>query len=973
MLGIDIKPKQILSYTLLPGIKPRLLELFGRGFEHVPYFIALVYQCVRLLPADHPYARAANIGRFGVRHVIAEAANHLVISVKNIDQIIIFLASLAGLVLMVMQLALLGGALFIQAASAAGFASFFTPPNAEQDLAHIFMDLVFGVPGIFNSCVAMGSACLDMNGNAFLMPGAAQPAGASPFVTPMSWPFPIHHALHGIFAIYSQALLIVAVFITLYFVATILAETAQTGTPFGKRYSHVWAPIRLVVAFGLLVPLSSGLNVSQHIVLHAAKYGSAFASNGWVKFNEVMNQSHSNAYSGIGEDGLITKEQGRLVTTPSIPEVSTLLQFMFVAKTCEYAVEHTRGNENLVKPYLVRGGMGDNYLELPDVSGNASSVDAINGALPYEELIAFANGSNRVTLRFGIHDADEYPRYKGNVNPVCGELNIELEDPRPSGLAGGASANNNGEYASPGPEILQRYYWYIIKELWWTNALFTLNTDEGRNYADAFAREYIASYDRDRSIAEQKLPSEDAGDFIAYLQDFYADELKNSVLDNWTFPPVPGASGQYSYGAIEAQQASGRWDVDGNLRDKGWGGAAIWYNKVAEMNGSVTSAALNIPMPTRYPIAMEYVRQVRAQNAQSLSASNPYNPDLGNGYVQFPDAQMAVSFTPMYKAYLTWSDAIQAGNTHVQPTGNAVVDTINALFGTSGLFSMRENADAHPLAQLVGLGRSLVDSSINNLGYAGMGGVAGLLFRTFDIAPGAAAAEVLADFMITIAMLGLTAGFLLFYIVPFLPFIYFFFALGGWVKGIFEAMVGAPLWALAHIRIDGNGLPGQAAMNGYFLIFEIFLRPILIIFGFLASILTYSATVAVLNDVFTLVTDNLAGFDAAGATSSSGSATGLDMAFFRGPIDELFFTIIYAIIVYMMGMASFKLIDLVPNNILRWMGQSVSTFNDSREDPAGRLTQTALVGGQQATQAIGTGVKQGVKGLSSLGGSGGGG
>ena len=41
------------------------------------------------------------------------------------------------------------------------------------------------------------------------------------------------------------------------------------------------------------------------------------------------------------------------------------------------------------------------------------------------------------------------------------------------------------------------------------------------------------------------------------------------------------------------------------------------------------------------------------------------------------------------------------------------------------------------------------------------------------------------------------------------------------LRGMTELLVGAPLWALAHLRIDGNGLPGETASNGYFLIFEI--------------------------------------------------------------------------------------------------------------------------------------------------------
>jgi conjugal transfer/type IV secretion protein DotA/TraY len=214
-----------------------------------------------------------------------------------------------------------------------------------------------------------------------------------------------------------------------------------------------------------------------------------------------------------------------------------------------------------------------------------------------------------------------------------------------------------------------------------------------------------------------------------------------------------------------------------------------------------------------------------------------------------------------------------------------------------------------------------------------------------------------------VAMLGMTIGFVLFYVLPFLPFIYFFFAVGGWIKGIFEAMVGAPLWALAHLRIDGNGLPGQAAVAGYFLIFEIFVRPILIIFGFLASISIFSALVLMLNETWDIVMSNLSGFDKncqiEGATESPGCAVSL-IDTMRGPVDEFFYTIMYTIIVYMMGMSSFKLIDLIPNNILRWMGQSVSTFNDQREDAAQGLTGTATIGAQTAVGQVGDGLQTGL-------------
>lgn len=291
---------------------------------------------------------------------------------------------------------------------------------------------------------------------------------------------------------------------------------------------------------------------------------------------------------------------------------------------------------------------------------------------------------------------------------------------------------------------------------------------------------------------------------------------------------------------------------------------------------------------------------------------------------------------------------------HARPNGNAVVDILNALLGTNGLFSMRDNENIHPLAQLSGVGKSLIEASIRNLTNVAVGGVSGAFLAKISEFTGVAAASF-SGFLLKFTMITITAGFILFYIVPFLPFIYFMFAFGGWIKGIFEAMVGAPLWALAHIRIDGQGLAGQAAVSGYFLIFEIFLRPILMIFGLIASISTFAALVSVLNLVFDQVVSNVGGFDTQTELTIGAGSKIADM---RSVVDQFFFTVMYVIVVYLMGMSSFKLIDLIPNQILRWMGQSITTFNDSQENAAEALAGKATQGAQQTSSAIGGGLGQ---------------
>ena len=78
-------------------------------------------------------------------------------------------------------------------------------------------------------------------------------------------------------------------FVILYFVVAIIAETAQSGTPFGNRFSHAWAPVRLVLFFALLIPFNNGINGAQLITLYTAKWGSGLATNGWIRFNETIN------------------------------------------------------------------------------------------------------------------------------------------------------------------------------------------------------------------------------------------------------------------------------------------------------------------------------------------------------------------------------------------------------------------------------------------------------------------------------------------------------------------------------------------------------------------------------------------------------------------------------------------------------------------------------------------------------------
>jgi hypothetical protein len=264
---------------------------------------------------------------------------------------------------------------------------------------------------------------------------------------------------------------------------------------------------------------------------------------------------------------------------------------------------------------------------------------------------------------------------------------------------------------------------------------------------------------------------------------------------------------------------------------------------------------------------------------------------------------------------------------------------------------MCRNTDVNPLAQLSSLGRGLVEHSLRSFGMAAGLGLGTGILGILDKSGYTQALKSATSFFVTFGSIGLLLGFLLFYVLPFLPFIYFFFAVMTWIKAIFEAMVGLPLWALAHLHIDGEGMPGQAALSGYHYILEIFLRPICILLGFLGGIVIFTAMVRVLNEIFYLVLANLSGHAVTSTTTGCfqppGAAAGTGpnvQEYKRGSIDEFFYTVIYTIVVYMIALPCFKLVDDIPDRVIRWFGSGIETFGSKDGDPAEGLMRNVAAG-----------------------------
>ncbi len=893
---MKITAGKLVRYAVLPEIIPRIAAFFASGFSHIALYLAFVYGSVRLLPKGHVYLNPANIGRFGIRNVIFEARRNLVFSRENSDQVIMFFTVLIGIVLLFLQFAILLASILMPVAAATSlgdeigdymdWSNFFiiSDENTRYDIAYRLLDLTFGFSDpypIFNSCVIRGEQC-----QLAFEPGAGY--------TPVSNPHPLsgqfHTGLHSLFHFYNIGILAVGFMILMYMVVTIIGETAQSGTPFGRRFNGMWAPVRLIFAIALLTPLSFGMNSAQLVTLHIAKWGSNLATNGWSEFMYDINERGTT----------ILGDTDTLVARANAPPLNSIIEFLFTALTCKYS-------EELLN---LRNGTDHPEVDFYIVYGQESQVFA---PISFWDALAATNNDD-IVLRIGPKDDEEYARYTGHVKPLCGELTFQTRDVN----------EDSGAFS------MQLSYWLALKVMY---QLPELN-DNARN----IALRYMPVDGRDPNA-----PIPRNQEIIDFQNEW------NGLVPGWI-------------DLARQAQVDAEWNEDHTVL--GWAGAAIWYQKIAEYTGSLFASINGLPTPNLYPEIMEHVKDQRRIQNDFVMGVDRFNPVLSNGNtVEFKsenDKYMALAY---YYAQSLWA----SNYTHTE--SNSFTDSIIAIFGLGGLMDIHKNLDIHPLAQLVGIGRSLVESAVTNLGFSFGAGVVGGIANILGQGLVESVSLAAASFAGQVALIGLSIGFILYYILPFLPFIYFFFAVGGWVKGIFEAMVGLPLWALAHVRIDGEGLPGPVAMNGYFLIFDIFIRPLLIIFGLLSGIIIFSAQVQVLNEIWPLVTSNILGFDnndmgktvtqgmdAMPGTTASTATIG-SIEYVRTAADRLFYTVIYAIIVYMMGMSSFKLVDLIPNNILRWMNASVATFAEQAGDPAANLVSYSFMGSQMALGSLSSGMQ----------------
>lgn len=217
-------------------------------------------------------------------------------------------------------------------------------------------------------------------------------------------------------------------------------------------------------------------------------------------------------------------------------------------------------------------------------------------------------------------------------------------------------------------------------------------------------------------------------------------------------------------------------------------------------------------------------------------------------------------------------------------------------------------------------------------------------------------------------------GFTTAYYIPMLPYMIFTFGTLGWLMAVIEAMVAAPIVALGITHPEGNDAFGKGE-HAIMILMNVFLRPSMMIIGFISAISLSYVGVWILNagydhavSFIQRATPSDLSISTAAAqfggqmgltneTTMNGSGTGQYVEW-AGIYAFFFSVLIYVSMYLIIVQKSFTLISYLPDKVLRWIGGNPESIGSESGQWGEEMKQGVKDAGKETSQAQGQMDKQ---------------
>lgn len=675
--------------------------------------------------------------------------------------------------------------------------------------------------------------------------------------------------LEGMFQTYSYAMLVIAGFLVMYHIMAIVAGTAHAGKMGGGVMHTVWAPIRLVLAIGMLIPVGvNGLNSGQIVVVQVAKWGSALASNVWLSFA-----------SGFASN------TGAMLIMPPLPQVTPLLRDTLKILVCQVGYQKIGADDAAGSFTLERKPAG--WARLTGGSFVNTSFDWVN-------LI------------------------KSNDSEVGACGNIRMADPTYVPTGSGIEYLGSMLTVNVTPDI--------------RSALLSAHMTALDNQMDPSGSLYKLAVEIFDSANSANLTSPNDLSFDDLL-------LFNTAVLEYRMDLMTGM--------LAAVTAVGLTQIEmvADATARGWVSAGVWFNTIARINGLLVDYAQEVPVATP-----EFKRRI---SGPSLDRIQTALDNVDSGLISMI-SWAATATTPVTlnePGYLQSIGGSSGGDSPFETQLKVMASNFSKIMGMTAnsgdeaskvdssivLPAIAANLQlntANPLAELSALGNRIILLAFQTV--ETLDSCRKSMRSGSTSASGACSGKQMdsmgSTFMSIIGGAIVSAGVTLAYVLPMIPFIRFMFGILTWILSLFESVIAIPVVALAHIKMDGEGLASPMARSAYLLLLQLFVRPTLMIFGLIIALLVFNLMIVALNEFYSMAIRSAEG----GGSMSAVAA--------------VVYTVMYSALAYAFANASFKAIDQVPQQVLQWIGGQNVNGIDGTSQVMGAVGQTASIGSSAITR-----------------------
>lgn len=421
----------------------------------------------------------------------------------------------------------------------------------------------------------------------------------------------------------------------------------------------------------------------------------------------------------------------------------------------------------------------------------------------------------------------------------------------------------------------------------------------------------------------------------------------------------------------------------------GWMFAGSWYNYVAAQNGAVSDALSSVPAASG-PASFLGTRglltsfgnaditnkiDAAADATWKIAIASLTNPSLA-AWRPPPGSVFDNDVEAMQKQQPANSD--KEGDRKLNFLTRDLANAYSGLqsvvasgwsIGSGGAIAnaVLPTAPINPLGGLVAMGYGILTAIFGFLSASALAAGAAGLSVLGGTAIIAALATPLGATCSAIVLGFLAAGGFLAVILPMMPYVIWTMSMISYFILLVEAMIAAPIWCFAHLKAGGEGFHGQAG-GGYGIMFNILLRPTLMIGGLVSGLVVMTLGVTVVNITYgSALQDSmsamsggaglgaLGGAAAGAAAGATGGAAILGLGL--GAIQTLLFTLLlkfglYVVIIVGIAERSFSLIHKLPDAVSRWAGIGGEQLGD--EQHATKIRGAIIGVSDSKNRAIGT-------------------